>query len=286
MEVSGPFERRFRLPVVVDPASIRAHVRKRIPRDPARQAAAALLRRAVGARGWSVMERLPILPLGQLVVYPHVVLPLSLTDPKAVQLIDEIIQGEKRLLLGVVKSMGGMEPPEGAVMNTLPHQLYDVGTLGTIVRMLKLGDGSVRVMVQGLERARLANIAQGEKWLMADSEALQENLLEDARTEALKRTVMRFRASSTSRRISAPSCTKCWPASRKRGSSPIHRRESRSRLAGESRAARDRRRHAAPGAAGEFLVQELQVLESERRSRKVNNRLDQTQREYVLREQL
>src|SRR5256885_15872810 len=100
------------------------------------------------------MDRLPVLPLGQLVVYPHVVLPLALTDPKAVQLIDEIIQGEKRLLLGVVKSMGGMEPPEGAVMNTLPHQLYDVGTLGTIVRMLKLGDGSVRVMVQGLERAR------------------------------------------------------------------------------------------------------------------------------------
>ena len=46
------------------------------------------------------MERLPVLPLGQLVVYPHVVLPLALTDPKAVQLIDEVIQGEKRLLLG------------------------------------------------------------------------------------------------------------------------------------------------------------------------------------------
>ena len=136
------------------------------------------------------MERLPILPLGQLVVYPHVVLPLSLTDPKAVQLIDEIIQGEKRLILGVVKSMGGMEPPEGAVMNTLPHQLYDVGTLGTIVRMLKLGDGSVRVMVQGLERARLKDVAQGERWLMAGCESLSENLLEDARTEAMKRTVV------------------------------------------------------------------------------------------------
>ena len=70
------------------------------------------------------MERLPVLPLGQLVVYPHVVLPLALTDPKAVQLIDEVIQGEKRVLLGVVKAMGGMEPLEGAVMNTLPHQLY------------------------------------------------------------------------------------------------------------------------------------------------------------------
>ena len=235
------------------------------------------------------MERLPILPLGQLVVYPHVVLPLSLTDPKAVQLIDEIIQGEKRLLLGVVKSMGGMEAPEGAVMNTLPHQLYDVGTLGTIVRMLKLGDGSVRVMVQGLERARLANIAQGEKWLMADSEALQENLLEDARTEALKRTVI----AQFSRVIDI---------------APYLGAELHEVLAGITEAGKLADFIAAnldlalPAKAellaiddvtrrlerlGEFLVQELQVLEvGTQIQEKVKNRLDQNQREYVLREQL
>src|SRR5258705_7616976 len=56
--------------------------------------------------------------------------------------------------------------------------------------MLKLGDGSVRVMVQGLERARLQDISQGERYLMADYQPLAENLLEDARTEALKRTVV------------------------------------------------------------------------------------------------
>ena len=136
------------------------------------------------------MERLPVLPLGQLVVYPHVVLPLALTDPRAVQLIDEVIQGDKRLLLAVVKAAGGIEPPEGAVMATMPDQLYDIGTLGVVVRMLKLGDGSVRVMVQGLERARLQGVSQGERYLMADYQPLAENLLEDARTEALKRTVI------------------------------------------------------------------------------------------------
>ena len=98
------------------------------------------------------MDRLPILPLGRLVVYPHVVLPMALTDPNAVKLIDEVVQGNKRLLLGVVKGLNGVEPPEGAVMNARPDELYEVGTLGTVVRMLKLGDGSVRVMVQGLER--------------------------------------------------------------------------------------------------------------------------------------
>jgi len=235
------------------------------------------------------MERLPVLPLGQLVVYPHVVIPLALTDPKAVQLIDEIIQGEKRLLLGVVKSMGGMEPPEGAVMNTLPHQLYDVGTLGTIVRMLKLGDGSVRVMVQGLERARLGNVAQGEKWLMADMEPLTENLLEDSRTEALKRTVI----AQFSRVIDI---------------APYLGAELHEVLAGINEAGKLADFIAAnldlalPAKAellaiddvtrrlerlGEFLMQELQVLEvGTQIQEKVKTRLDQNQREYVLREQL
>ena len=58
------------------------------------------------------MDRLPILPLGRIVVYPHVVLPMALTDPYAVQLIDEVVQGNKRLLLGVVKPLGGTEPPD------------------------------------------------------------------------------------------------------------------------------------------------------------------------------
>src|SRR2546421_2169460 len=235
------------------------------------------------------MERLPVLPLGQLVVYPHVVLPLALTDPKAVQLIDEIIQGEKRLLLGVVKSMSGMEPPEGAVMNTVPQQLYDMGTLGTIVRMLKLGDGSVRVMVQGLERARLKDIAQGEKWLMAEAEPLQENLLEDSRTEALKRTVV----AQFSRVIDI---------------APYLGAELHEVLAGITEAGKLADFIAAnldlalPAKAellaiddvtrrlerlGEFLMQELQVLEvGTQIQEKVKTRLDQNQREYVLREQL
>src|SRR5213596_3566468 len=136
------------------------------------------------------MDRLPILPLGQVVVYPHVVLLMALTDPHAVQLIDEVVQGNKRLLLGVVKPLAGGEPPEGAVMQARPDELYEVGTLGAVVRMIKLGDGSVRVMVQGLERARLVDIQQTERYLMAGFEPLAENLLEDARTEALKRTVI------------------------------------------------------------------------------------------------
>src|SRR5438046_4810762 len=69
------------------------------------------------------MDRLPILPLGQLVVYPHVVLPMALSDPNAVHLIDEVVQGNKRLLLGVVKPLAGGEPPEGGVTPARPGRL-------------------------------------------------------------------------------------------------------------------------------------------------------------------
>src|SRR5439155_1363014 len=86
------------------------------------------------------MDRLPILPLGQVVVYPHVVLPMALTDPHAVQLIDEVMQGNKRLLLGIVKPLAGAEPPEGAVMQARPDELYEVGTLGCVDRMLLSSD--------------------------------------------------------------------------------------------------------------------------------------------------
>src|SRR3989475_746719 len=120
------------------------------------------------------MDRLPILPLGQLVVYPHVVLPLALVDPNAVHLIDEVVQGNKRLLLGVVRPLGGAEPPEGAIMQARPEELYQVGTLGTVVRMLKLGDGSVRVMVQGLER--LAELLGQELQVLEVGSQIQEKV--------------------------------------------------------------------------------------------------------------
>ncbi len=235
------------------------------------------------------MDRLPVLPLGRIVVYPHVVLPMALTDPHAVQLIDEVVQGNKRLLLGVVRPLGGTEPPEGAVMHARAEELYEVGTLGTVVRMLKLGDGSVRVMVQGLERARLVEVIPAEHWLVAGYEPLPNTVLEDARTEALKRTVH----AQFSRVIDI---------------APYLGEELHEVLVGISDAGKLADFVAAnldlalPAKAellaidevnrrlerlAELLGQELQVLEvGSQIQEKVRTRLDQNQREYVLREQL
>src|SRR5438132_2181798 len=235
------------------------------------------------------MEQLPILPLGQLVVYPHVVLPLALMDPNAVQLIDEVVQGNKRLLLGVVKPVGGAEPVEGTVMQARADELYEVGTLGVLVRMLKLGDGSARVMVQGLERARMLEIAPAEHWLVARYETMPEAVVEDARTEALKRTVH----AQFSRVIDI---------------APYLGEELHEVLAGITDAGKLADFVAAnldlalPAKAEllamsdvnvrlerltELLGQELQVLEvGSQIQEKVKSRLDASQREYVLREQL
>ena len=232
---------------------------------------------------------LPVLPLGQLVVYPHVVLPLALDDPKAVQLIDEVVQGSKRLLLGVVKPTGGTEPAEGSVMGARGDELYEVGTLGVLVRMLKLGDGSARVMVQGLERAKLLEFTPGDNWLVARYEVLPEQVLEDARTEALKRTAH----AQFSRVVDI---------------APYLGEELHEVLAGIKGAGKLADFVAAnldlalPAKAEllalndvnrrlerltELLGQELQVLEvGSQIQEKVKTRLDANQREYVLREQM
>src|SRR6184192_1964234 len=214
---------------------------------------------------------------------------MALNDPFAVQLIDEVVQGNKRLLLGVVKPLGGTEPPEGAVMHARADELYEVGTLSTVVRMLKLGDGSVRVMVQGLERARLQEITPAEHWLVAAYETFTGAQPEDARTEALKRTVH----AQFSRVIDI---------------APYLGEELHEVLVGISDAGKLADFVAAnldlalPAKAellaiddvnrrlerlAELLGQELQVLEvGSQIQEKVRTRLDQNQREYVLREQL
>ena len=234
-------------------------------------------------------DRLPVLPLGGLVVYPNVILPLALEDPKAVDLIDEVVQGDKRVLIGVVQPSDGLEVAEGAVMSARPDQLYDVGTLGSVVRMLKVTDGSVRVMVQGLERARLVDVQRGASWLEGAYETFPEEAVEDARTEALKRTVQaQFARVIDLAPYLGPELHEVLDGIAEPG-----------KLADFVSANLDL---ALPAKAEllsladvnrrleklvEYLAQELEVLEvGTQIQEKVKARLDRHQREYVLREQL
>ena len=238
-----------------------------------------------------------MLPLAQVVVYPHVVLPLALTDPRAVRLIDDVVEGGKRLLLAVVKPGHGSVPPEsvggvgsgGPMMDATPADLYEVGTLGSVVRMLKLADGTMRVMVQGHERAQMQDFATLEGRLTAAFERFAPPAGDEARVEALKRNV----TAQFARVIDL---------------APYLSDELHEVLEGIGDAGKLADFIAAnldialPAAAellsigdvskrlerlSELLAEELQVLEvGSQIQEKVKARLDDHQREYVLREQM
>jgi ATP-dependent Lon protease len=235
------------------------------------------------------VERLPVLPLGQLVVYPHVVLPLAIMDAKAVQLLDEVVQADKHLLLGVIQPGGNREPGEGPVMDARPEELYQVGTLGTIVRMLKLMDGTMRVMIQGIDRVRLTDLRQNGEWLSATWEALPAVGVEDARVEPLKRNViaqfgrvidlapyLADELHEVLEGITDPGKLADFVAANLDLALP-----AKAELLSLSDIPRRLERLA------EFLAEELQVLEvGSQIQEKVKAKLDEHQREYVLREQL
>jgi len=134
-------------------------------------------------------ERLPVLALSQLVVFPHVVVPVSVTTPQLAAAVNRIVQTHKHLLLGVVR-LQGEELPQGVLDTAAPDALYDVGTLSTVVRLLRLGDGTLRMLVQGMDRVRLLEVqANGEEGLSARFEPIASTVADPLRTEALRRSV-------------------------------------------------------------------------------------------------
>jgi ATP-dependent Lon protease len=235
------------------------------------------------------VERLPILPLGKLVVYPHVVLPLSISDPRAMQLLDEVVQADKRLLLGVVRPRDNRDPDEGPLMHADLEDLYDIGTLGLVVRMLKLMDGTMRVMIQGVERVALQQPEPYGGYLVAAFEPLATPGAEDPRVEPLKRNVvaqfgrvidlapyLAEELHEVLEGITDPGKLADFVAANLDLALP-----ARVELLSLGDIPRRLERLA------ELLAEELQVLEvGSQIQEKVKAKLDEHQREYVLREQL
>ena len=235
------------------------------------------------------MERLPVLPLGKLVVYPHVVVPLALSDPRAVQLLDEVVQADKRVLLGVVRPGDNRDITEGPMMDAGTGDLYEIGTLGQVVRMLKLMDGSMRVMIQGVERAELHEVQVTGGWLTAAFATMAVVGAEDPRVEALKRNIvaqfgrvidlapyLADELHEVLEGISDPGKLADFVAANLDLALP-----AKAELLSLGDIPRRLERLA------ELLAEELQVLEvGSQIQEKVKAKLDEHQREYVLREQL
>ena len=160
------------------------------PPDVAGGAPAAAAER--GARRSSqvpVPSRLPVLPLAQVVVFPHVVVPLLADTEQVIRAVDRVVESHKRVLLGVVRLARGSDQPPGVLADVEKEMLAEFATLGAVVRLLKLGDGTLRMLVQGLERIRLADVEDGPDGLTAAYATIAEAVSDPVKTEALRRQV-------------------------------------------------------------------------------------------------
>ena len=129
--------------------------------------------------------RLPVLPLGDVVVFPHMVVPLAVTTPEHVALIDEVLQTPGKLI-----ALAALKPGhEAAESDEDDPPFFEVGTLGQIVRMMKVPDGSVRMLVHGRLRLHLGPFFKREDWWVALVHEIEETSVEGSETEALRRAV-------------------------------------------------------------------------------------------------
>ncbi len=123
----------------------------------------------------STRQPTPVLSLRDVVVYPHMVIPLFVGRERSVSALDEAMNVDKRILLITQKSPETEEPE--------PKDLFDYGTLATILQMLRLPDGTTKVLVEGVERVRVTGLNEDDGYLAGAWEAVPA--AEDEDTEAL-----------------------------------------------------------------------------------------------------
>ena len=115
-------------------------------------------------------ETLPVLPLRDVVVYPHMVIPLFVGREKSIKALDKAMEGNKQILLVAQKSAAEDEPGQ--------DETYDIGTLANILQLLKLPDGTIKVLVEGTARASIEDYREEDSMFVADVELL-EAIVED-----------------------------------------------------------------------------------------------------------
>ncbi len=125
--------------------------------------------------------RYPLLPLRDIVVFPHMVVPLFVGRAKSIQAIEGAMEKGKILFLATQKNPKVDDPAE--------EDLYEIGTLGQIIQVLKLPDGTVKVLVEGRCRARIVEFIPNDEALFADVEELVEETTASPTAEALIRSI-------------------------------------------------------------------------------------------------
>ena len=125
---------------------------------------------------------LPVLPLRDIVVFPHMVVPLFVGREKSVKALDEIMKGEKQILLATQKNSVDDDPS--------PDAIYPIGVLATVLQLLKLPDGTVKVLVEGKGRARLTRFTDRTEYFEAEAVEIEDEAGDPSQAEAMLRAVV------------------------------------------------------------------------------------------------
>src|SRR5438045_3092092 len=125
--------------------------------------------------------RVPLLPLRDIIVFPHMVVPLFVGRQKSIRALEEAMAKQKSILLAAQKDAKTNEPAE--------DDIYRVGTLGTVVQLLRLPDGTVKVLVEGKKRARITKYVDDGEFFLVEAEPIDEAFEKTTEIEALIRTV-------------------------------------------------------------------------------------------------
>ncbi|MBP6020905.1 MAG: endopeptidase La [Burkholderiaceae bacterium] len=125
---------------------------------------------------------LPLLPLRDVVVFPHMVIPLFVGRPRSIKALELAMEAGNNIMLVAQKSAGKDDPT--------PDDLYEIGCAASILQMLKLPDGTVKVLVEGVQRARIRSVSDADSHFMAVVVPVEADEGEESEAEALRRAVV------------------------------------------------------------------------------------------------
>ncbi|MEV4783113.1 endopeptidase La [Burkholderia sp. LMU1-1-1.1] len=126
--------------------------------------------------------QLPLLPLRDVVVFPHMVIPLFVGRPKSIKALEAAMEQGKSIMLAAQKAAAKDEPSAS--------DIYEIGCVANILQMLKLPDGTVKVLVEGSQRARINRITDTPTHFVADLTPLDSELGDDSEIEAMRRAIV------------------------------------------------------------------------------------------------
>ncbi|MCQ0987496.1 endopeptidase La [Jiella marina] len=124
----------------------------------------------------------PVLPLRDIVVFPHMIVPLFVGREKSIKALEEVMGADKQILLATQKNAGDEDPA--------PDAIYEVGTVANVLQLLKLPDGTVKVLVEGMSRARIEGFSERTEWHEASAELVEDDEDDPVEVEALARSVV------------------------------------------------------------------------------------------------